>query len=71
MKTTSWTEWGVRFGDGEVDYDYMEREYAEKAIADIRVSIAEYDFDADDYEPMTVVYRDVTQDVAVDWTEAS
>lgn len=62
---TTTPEWAIRFGDGVIDTGWPTREQAACYIADIRAEITAGKVDADDYEPMVVMRRNVTT-----WTEA-
>lgn len=78
---TEHVEWGVRYGDGEVDYWTTtvdgqtrpgDRSLAEETIERARADIAAGHADAEDYEPMTLVRRTVVEFAPIvgDWEEA-
>lgn len=63
-------EWGVRYGDGDVE-EFSSRESVDRQLVYLRRCIASNEVEAGDYEPMTVVSRTVTSfpDVVGEWTE--
>jgi hypothetical protein len=60
-EATTVTEWGVRYGDGECEHAGQNVAEVEQFIASLRNGIQERHYEADDYEPMTVVRRTVTR----------
>lgn len=68
MRTTTRTEWGVQFGDGEVDGPHFTRQAVQRIRRDHRDAIAAGEAGADDYEPMRLVRRTVTTEIT-DWED--
>lgn len=64
------TQYGVRFGDGEVD-EMVDLADAVQLIKTTREHIADDLLEAEDYEPMVVVKRSVVPSTRTPWTEVS
>lgn len=68
---TQEVQYGVRYGDGEVEHVGERLGDADRFIDSIRGRIAAGDYAADEYEPMSIVKRTrITTVVDTDWGPA-
>ena len=70
--TSTYVEYAIAYGDGDIDDEQWESaRAAEKQIDAIRIAVAHGDWEAEDYpEPMRVVKRTVTKTVtATAWED--